>query len=95
MIKPSFVRKAMNGDRADDIAVRIEQFTQVYRVLDQFPLFTDAEVEKFFVPYGRETLIRLQRDINALKDNGKLIFTGHRGCGVYVAGSTREKNACG
>ncbi len=72
----------MDGDRAsNNTAARIEQFTQAYRDLTQFPLFTDTEVEKFLVPYGRETLIRLQRSIYALNDNGKLVFTGHTGCG--------------
>ena len=72
----------MSSDRASTHAeARMEQFTQTYRDLAQFPLFTDEEVRKFFVPYGRRTLIRLQRDILALDDNGKLIFTGHRGCG--------------
>jgi nucleoside-triphosphatase THEP1 len=86
----------MNGDQAD-LSARLAEFTRVYRNMSQFPLFTEQQVEQFFVPYGRRTLIRLQRDIEALEDNGKLIFTGHTGCGKstllgQLARNMRDRN---
>ena len=60
---------------------RIPEFTQVYRNLNLFPLFTPEEISQFRVSYGQQALGKLRREISASEDNGKLIFTGHRGCG--------------
>ncbi|NEP18473.1 MAG: ATP-binding protein, partial [Leptolyngbya sp. SIO4C1] len=60
---------------------RSAQLTEAYRNLNLFPLYRQAEIEKFRVPYGQRTLAKLRRDILASGPASKLIFTGHRGCG--------------
>lgn len=60
---------------------RAAQFAQAYRNMNLFPLYSEAEIEKFGVPYGRRTLAKLKNALEASGDTGKLIFTGHRGCG--------------
>lgn len=60
---------------------RMVQFTEAYRNLDLFPLWTSTQIEKFRVPYGDNVLGRLRRLIQSSDSNGKVIFTGHRGCG--------------
>ena len=71
---------------------RMEQFTQAYRNLSQFPLYSQTDVEKFRVAYGQATLGLLRRKILAIEDDGKLIFTGHRGCGKStLLGQLAEK----
>ena len=57
------------------------QFTEAYRNLELFPLYQQEEIEKFREPYGQRTLVRLKSELLALGEAGKLIFTGHRGCG--------------
>ena len=58
-----------------------QQFTEVYRNLKLFPLFTQTEIEAFRVPYGQAALGKLRREVSYSSDNAKFLFTGHRGCG--------------
>lgn len=60
---------------------RYAEFTEVYRNLDLFPLYTAERIEKFRVPYGQRTLMELENEVLAPVDDSKTIFTGHRGCG--------------
>ena len=60
---------------------RMAQFTEAYRNLKLFPLWTSADIEKFRVPYGEKVLSKLHRLVQSSDANGKVIFTGHRGCG--------------
>ena len=53
---------------------------QAYRNLGLFPLLEAQEIEDFRVKYGQRTLARLKQEILASQANGKVIFTGHRGC---------------
>jgi len=62
------------------VSDRYAQFIETYRNLNLFPLVEAADIEKFRVPYGQRTLARLRQAILASEVNGKLIFTGHRGC---------------
>lgn len=76
---------------------RYKQFTDVYRDLELFPLYTADRIKKFRVPYGQRTLIELENEVLAPIDNSKTIFTGHRGCGkstllAELAGRMREEN---
>nr|WP_278003385.1 ATP-binding protein [Nodosilinea sp. TSF1-S3] len=46
-----------------------------------FPLIKSEDIERFRITHSPETLARLRSAIVASEANGKLIFTGHRGCG--------------
>jgi nucleoside-triphosphatase THEP1 len=60
---------------------RYAQFNDALGNFNLFPLLTATEIEKFRVPYGQRTLVKLKQAILTADDAGKLIFTGHRGCG--------------
>ena len=63
------------------VSDRYQEFIDASRNLDLFPLLDADKIEKFRVTYGLRTLARLQDEILAVGDAGKVIFTGHRGCG--------------
>jgi hypothetical protein len=56
----------------------LEKFRKAYRQLDLFPLL---QPEMFWVNYGQDTLAKLEQAIDDADQDGKVIFTGHRGCG--------------
>ncbi|MFM7425445.1 MAG: P-loop NTPase fold protein [Elainella sp.] len=63
-------------------ADRIAQFQAAYRNLDLLPLTEERELERFWVPYGEESIAELQQLIeDDYTLSGKTIFSGHRGCG--------------
>jgi nucleoside-triphosphatase THEP1 len=63
------------------VSDRYAQFIAASKNLDLFPLLDPEAIEKFRVPYGEMILAKLRGEILAAGDAGKLIFTGHRGCG--------------
>jgi energy-coupling factor transporter ATP-binding protein EcfA2 len=61
---------------------RADRFRQALNNLGLFPLLDAREIEAFRVDYGRRTLLKLKQEVLASPVNGKVIFTGHRGCGT-------------
>lgn len=63
-------------------ADRIAQFQEAYRNLDLLPLTQERELERFWVPYGENSIAELEQLIeDDYTLTGKTIFAGHRGCG--------------
>ncbi|MFH7242904.1 MAG: P-loop NTPase fold protein [Spirulina sp.] len=60
---------------------RFQRYVATYRNLNLFPLLDSEEIERFRITHSPETLARLRSAIVASEVNGKLIFTGHVGCG--------------
>jgi len=58
-----------------------QRYIDTYRKLNLFPLLKSEDIERFRITHSPETLARLRSAIVASEANGKLIFTGHRGCG--------------
>ncbi len=58
-----------------------QRYIATYRNLNLFPLLKSEDIERFRITHSPETLARLRSAIVASEANGKLIFTGHRGCG--------------
>ncbi|MFQ4137875.1 P-loop NTPase fold protein [Nodosilinea sp. PGN35] len=58
-----------------------QRYIDTYRNLNLFPLIKSEDIERFRITHSPETLARLRSAIVASEANGKLIFTGHRGCG--------------
>ena len=58
-----------------------QRYIDTYRKLNLFPLLKSDDIEQFRITHSPETLARLRSAIVASEANGKLIFTGHRGCG--------------
>ncbi len=58
-----------------------QRYIDTYRNLNLFPLLKSEDIERFRITHSPETLARLRSAIVASEANGKLIFTGHRGCG--------------
>lgn len=58
-----------------------QRYIDTYRKLNLFPLIKSEDIERFRITHSPETLARLRSAIVASEANGKLIFTGHRGCG--------------
>lgn len=62
-------------------ADRLAQFQEAYRNLDLLPLTQERELERFWVPYGEDSIAELQQLIeDDYTLTGKTIFSGHRGC---------------
>lgn len=59
----------------------LQIFRKAYRDLDMFPLITAEEIAAFRVEFGTDTLLRLEQAIDDAPADGKIIFSGHRGCG--------------
>jgi nucleoside-triphosphatase THEP1 len=59
----------------------LDRFRRAYRDLELFPLLTAEEIDAFRVEYGRDTLAKLEQVVDDAKQDGKIIFAGHRGCG--------------
>ncbi|MBD2447869.1 ATP-binding protein [Nostoc sp. FACHB-152] len=60
----------------------LKSFQQAYSNLELFPLMQEKEMAQFRVDYGSELiadLIQLVED--SPNGDGKIVFTGHRGCG--------------
>jgi hypothetical protein len=59
----------------------LKSFQQAYRNLELLPLIEENDLRRFRVEYGEDTideLIQLIEDSPSL--DGKVVFTGHRGC---------------
>lgn len=60
----------------------LAQFQDAYRNLDLLPLVEPRELERFWVPYGEESIAELQQLVeDDYTRSSKTIFSGHRGCG--------------
>jgi predicted AAA+ superfamily ATPase len=60
----------------------LKSFQEAYSNLELFPLMQEKEMAQFRVDYGDDLiadLIQLVED--SPNGDGKIIFTGHRGCG--------------
>ena len=63
-----------------------QRFTVASRHLNLSPLLSSEEIEQFRVAYDSRTLAILEDALlDDIEPHGKLIFTGHRGCGKYPA----------
>lgn len=61
---------------------RTQQFIQAYRNLTLSPLLRDEEIADFWVSaYGEKVLTRLRQSVLLAGDNGRIWFSGQRGCG--------------
>lgn len=57
-------------------------FRDAYQKLSLDPLITKKDLDQFGVEYDRDTIDRLQQEIeDSPRDECKVVFTGHRGCG--------------
>ncbi len=59
----------------------LEKLQVAYRALDLFPLVSAESIDRYRVEYGREVLVRLEKEVEASDERGKFVFAGHRGCG--------------
>jgi energy-coupling factor transporter ATP-binding protein EcfA2 len=59
----------------------LEKLQVAYRALDLFPLVSAESIERYRVEYGREVLVRLEKEVEASDERSKFVFAGHRGCG--------------
>ncbi len=60
----------------------LESFREAYRNLELLPLLDQKELDKFKVDYGTEVIEELEQLVeDSPSGDGKIIFTGHRGCG--------------
>ncbi|MCC5636106.1 ATP-binding protein [Nostoc sp. CHAB 5844] len=60
----------------------LKSFQEAYSNLELFPLMEEKEMKQFRVDYGKDLiadLIQLVED--SPNGDGKIVFTGHRGCG--------------
>ncbi|MCC5607489.1 hypothetical protein LC612_11980 [Nostoc sp. CHAB 5834] len=60
----------------------LKSFQQAYRNLELLPLIEENDLRRFRVEYGEDTIDELIQLIeDSPNSDGKVVFTGHRGCG--------------
>ncbi|MHC5721835.1 MAG: ATP-binding protein, partial [Nostoc sp.] len=60
----------------------LNSFQEAYSNLELFPLMERNEMERFRVQYGDDLIAELNQLVeDSPNRDGKIVFTGHRGCG--------------
>jgi|GEM_PF-3243405 hypothetical protein len=58
----------------------LEKFRTAYQDLELFPLVTAEQIDAIRVDFANEAIAHLEQAVEDAPANGKIIFTGHRGC---------------
>lgn len=72
---------------------RYAQFNEALGNFNLFPLLTAPEIEKFRVPYGQRTLVKLKNAIQAADDAGTDFYRPSRLWQINAASPARAAHA--